>query len=106
MMTSDEARRLAYEAERFYDDKTLEMDDPAGRLIAALRSLADEVDRLTKWEKNREEMYDAKKASCVDKCGHPAEFICDYEDGTRHCLECVAMKWWAHEEQLTKEPTP
>lgn len=46
-MTPTEARALASEAEYFYDGMTLEIGDPAGRLIAALRTLADDVERLT-----------------------------------------------------------
>ncbi len=53
--------------------------------------------------RNREEGLASKKASCVDKCGHPAEFICEYEDGSRHCLECEAMKVWKAERERDDE---
>jgi len=49
--------------------------------------------------RNREEGLAAMKATCVDQCGHPAEFVTTYQDGSRHCLECEAMKWWAVEEK-------
>lgn len=34
----------------------------------------------------------SRKDLCVDKCNHPAGFVCGYEDGTFHCLECLAEK--------------
>lgn len=63
-------------------------------LQARISELEAENERLKRWENNRTEMLASRKASCVEKCGHPAEFVCDYEDGTRHCLECVASKIW------------
>jgi hypothetical protein len=42
-----------------------------------------------------------RKARCVEKCNHPADFVCDYEDGTSHCLECVAEKMWQLEDIFT-----
>lgn len=43
----------------------------------------------------------ARKAKCAEKCSHPAEFVCDYEDGTAHCLECIADKFWQLEDVLS-----
>jgi hypothetical protein len=48
-----------------------------------------------------EEARKARKDRCVDKCNHSADFICDYEDGTSHCLECLADKWWQIEDILS-----
>lgn len=48
-----------------------------------------------------EEAKEARKARCVEKCQHPADFVCDYEDGTSHCLECVAEKFWQIEDILS-----
>ena len=42
-----------------------------------------------------------RKDRCVEKCNHPADFVCDYEDGTSHCLECLADKWWQIEDILS-----
>ena len=42
-----------------------------------------------------------RKARCVEKCNHPADFVCDYEDGTSHCLECIAEKFWQLEDILS-----
>lgn len=47
------------------------------------------------------EARQARKARSVEKCNHPAEFVCDYEDGTSHCLECVAEKFWQIEDILS-----
>lgn len=43
----------------------------------------------------------SRKARCVEKCNHPADFVCDYEDGTSHCLECIAEKFWQLEDVLS-----
>jgi hypothetical protein len=60
------------------------------------------------WEAGRNYAYRtineasaARKARCVEKCNHPADFVCDYEDGTSHCLECLAEKWWQVEDILS-----
>jgi hypothetical protein len=42
-----------------------------------------------------------RKTRCVEKCNHPADFVCDYEDGTAHCLECIAEKFWQLEDILS-----
>lgn len=47
-----------------------------------------------------DEQRRSRKARCVEKCNHPADFVCDYEDGTSHCLECVAEKFWQIEDIL------
>ena len=48
-----------------------------------------------------EQQRASRKARCVEKCNHPADFVCDYEDGTPHCLECVAEKFWQLEDILS-----
>lgn len=48
-----------------------------------------------------EQQREARKARCVEKCQHPADFVCDYEDGTLHCLECIAEKFWQLEDILS-----
>src|SRR5579872_6020123 len=48
-----------------------------------------------------DEAKQSRKVRCVEKCQHPADFCCDYEDGTVHCLECLAEKFWQLEDILT-----
>jgi len=48
-----------------------------------------------------EEARASRKARCVEKCNHPADFVCDYEDGTAHCLECIAEKFWQLEDIMS-----
>lgn len=42
-----------------------------------------------------------RKARCVDNCSHSSDFVCDYEDGTSHCLECAAQKLRSIEDIIT-----
>lgn len=65
--------------------------------LDAIAALQARVRELEQRESDREESLRLMKEHCVDKCGHPAEYVCYYEDGTRHCLECEAMKWWTVE---------
>lgn len=48
-----------------------------------------------------EEAKEGRKNRCVEKCQHPSDFVCDYEDGTLHCLECIAEKFWQIEDILS-----
>jgi hypothetical protein len=55
------------------------------------------ADAYREMEKARE----SRKARCVERCQHPADFCCDYEDGTVHCLECIAEKFWQIEDIMS-----
>lgn len=54
----------------------------------------------------QDEMFKARKASCVEKCNHLDWFVCEYEDGTRHCLECVAEEYWRAMRQQARRKEP
>jgi hypothetical protein len=43
------------------------------------------------------EQLSARKERCVEKCEHEPELIIDYEDGSLHCLHCVADEFWKYE---------
>jgi len=66
-----------------------------------LRNAKRKIQDLELQIRDIEEQKTGRKAQCVDKCNHPAEFVCDYEDGTSHCLECVAEKFWRIEDILS-----
>lgn len=66
------------------------------------------ADEESEWEigyraayEEMEEQRKSRKLRCVEKCNHPADFACDYEDGTVHCLECIAEKFWQIEDVLS-----
>ena len=54
--------------------------------------------------KEQEQRRQAMKDRCVDKCSHSGDVVCDYEDGTSHCLECIAEKVWASEKRKPLPP--
>lgn len=62
--------------------------------LIVFEDLERENAKLRKFEQNRAEGLAAMKASCIDKCHCPPEYVCEYEDGTRHCLHCEAANWW------------
>ena len=70
-----------------------------GRVRAERRQieLESQLTALQSQEANRLAGLESMKANCVDKCGHAAELVIYFEDGSRHCAECEAMKWWAVE---------
>ena len=67
-----------------------------GQAREAARKLILEIAKVPSDEVNA-----VRKARCKEKCNHPADFVCDYEDGTSHCLECVAEKFWQIEDIMS-----
>jgi hypothetical protein len=48
----------------------------------------------------------AQKQQCAEKCSHPDWLVIYYpEDGTYHCLECVAEEYWRLQALLKKAVT-
>lgn len=70
-------------------------------MYARIADLQKELAKKDLQIRQNEEASQSRKARCVEKCNHPADFVCDYEDGTSHCLECVAEKFWQLEDILS-----
>jgi chromosome segregation ATPase len=98
------ALREQAEHRRKVDDKRENAAEDFSRLHDEVRALRERLVvaevSIEVWKKNKREADASLKNMCVDKCEHPAEFVCAYEDGTYHCLHCECDRLWKLEDEV------
>lgn len=77
--------------------------DLAIAAAVVIKSYRDKIVEHERVRANEKASLAALRASCVNKCHHPEQFIGEWEDGSRHCWECEYIRSAASRESLKRQ---